>query len=378
MKKVKESITRLLQADKGQALTEFTIVIPVVLLFFFGILQYFEVVKASQLANYAAYVAARVYAVRAAVDGDDAAKEMATKAAAMAMAPVAKLVPGEVAGFGGSFAQALPADFPGLLGGVAKLGEGYLVASALRLNTQVGGGSVKITTSGNPKQVDVEVNYPQPVYVPGLAELWKIVAPSKGLYESHKSAREGLEGIPGTVLPGIELTENDFLAQFGINAPALPFIMYPYINVRGKCAIGFSDWGSKDPDYRPRKPANGDEPDPNTDPEAADLVNDAQGSITAAQDYNEALEDFQEKCDDLCSAKNDVRLAEAEVARLDADPNATTQQKEAAQDALDVARAKEQIAQTNFDRADARLDTAERALEQSTGQAQEDMECRCP
>ncbi len=49
--------------EGGQALTEFVIVIPVILLFFFSMVQYFSIVQASQLGNYAAFVAARVYAV---------------------------------------------------------------------------------------------------------------------------------------------------------------------------------------------------------------------------------------------------------------------------------------------------------------------------
>ncbi len=46
--------------DGGQALTEFVIVIPIVLLFFFAMVQYFSIVQATQLENYAAFVAARV------------------------------------------------------------------------------------------------------------------------------------------------------------------------------------------------------------------------------------------------------------------------------------------------------------------------------
>ena len=58
--------------DGGQAMTEFVIVIPIILLFFFAMLQYFANVQASQLANYAAFVSARVYAVRASIDANDA------------------------------------------------------------------------------------------------------------------------------------------------------------------------------------------------------------------------------------------------------------------------------------------------------------------
>src|SRR5436190_4441387 len=153
----------LIKDDRAQALVEFSFTIPIVLLFFFAILQYFEVVKASQLANYAAYAAARSFAVHASVDGEDSAKETATEAAALAMAPVARLVPGELFGFGGDLTQflpSLPADFPfgAAITNAEKLVQGYLVAKGIRF-TGIGGGSVKITTSGTPKQVDVEINY---------------------------------------------------------------------------------------------------------------------------------------------------------------------------------------------------------------------------
>jgi len=80
--------------DGGQALTEFVIVIPIMLLFFFAMLQNFADFQASQLGNYAAFMAARVYSVDDAVDSGGS-QQKALRAASWAMAPVASPVAGE-------------------------------------------------------------------------------------------------------------------------------------------------------------------------------------------------------------------------------------------------------------------------------------------
>ncbi len=58
----------IVEDDRAQALAEFVLVIPVILLLFMLILQYFVVVQVTQLGNYAAYAAARVHAVRSSWD----------------------------------------------------------------------------------------------------------------------------------------------------------------------------------------------------------------------------------------------------------------------------------------------------------------------
>jgi len=230
--KNRASISGIIKDDRAQALTEFAITIPVILLFFFMFLQYFVIVRTSQLANYAAFVAARSYAVHATVDGATEAKDMATKAAAMAFAPVASLEPGEVAGIGGSLSGLVPSGLPSIFSSAADLVEGYFVAYKIRLNSSIGGGSVNISTNGSPPQIDVEINYPQPVYIPGLAELWALVAGNK-IYTSLKPLHQGLTGIPGTGLPLIEGWEaaQQVGSQFGTELPNLPTPLFPYINV---------------------------------------------------------------------------------------------------------------------------------------------------
>ena len=78
---------------EAQALTEFALVIPVVLMMFLTIIQYMMVVHALQLGNFAAYAASRAYAVNI-VGGSDADNK-AMMAAAMAYSPISYPFSGE-------------------------------------------------------------------------------------------------------------------------------------------------------------------------------------------------------------------------------------------------------------------------------------------
>ena len=177
--------------DGAQALTEFVLIIPVVLLFFFVMIQSVVILLTSQLCNYAAYVAARSYSVHENIEGPAGATTIATRAAALALAPGARLVPGEVFGLPvGTLSSLLPDWVPGRC--VAELGEGWWVAENIRLNNSVGGGGVICTEKRKPDQVDVDLSYPQPIFIPGLAELWAFVAGDKGIHHSLSELRSGL------------------------------------------------------------------------------------------------------------------------------------------------------------------------------------------
>lgn len=224
----------IIKDDKGVALTEFVIVIPIVLLLFFAVLQYFDVVRASQLGNYAAYVAARSYAVHAAVDGDVAAQAMAKKAACLALAPIARTVPGELgtplqfdpAALGLSFLQSIFGKY------VGTYGDGYIAAQSIRL---LGTNNFKLTPPGkndDPKVVKVEINYPQPIYLPGLKEMWNLVG-GVGVWGAAPSQDIVTELDP--LAAGTDVWAHK-LNTFGkINT-------FPYINVQSKCAMGYEDW----------------------------------------------------------------------------------------------------------------------------------------
>ena len=376
----------LLKDEQAVALTEFAIVIPILLLFFFALLQYFSVAQASQLANYAAFVAARVYAVRASIDPDDALDKAKT-AAAMALAPVARPVPGE---FGGPSAGS---DFGSFLNPVLgnKAGSflaGYAMAKFVRLNPDLLGGNVTAAIQGNPKQVDVTISYPQPVYLPGLMEMWNYVMGDR-IYQSMKPLRQGLGGIPGKVLPLYEAGDQaqslqNLLQQFdagtagklGSIGSSIPTVLLPYINVQSKCSIGFSDWGSKDPDYRPRMPARGNESDSSGgDPKLANTAGNLQKAQQDEQTYKNALADAKQKCADLVQADQALQAAHLRDDPILQNPKASASDKAAAQADLQKFQDARDAAARDSAAAQSTLATAQQQVQQDTGQQLPGMSC---
>jgi hypothetical protein len=360
----------LFSNENGQALTEFAIIIPVVLLFFLAMVQYLLIVRTSQACNYAAYVAARVYAVRESVDGAAKAKEKATDAAAIALAPVARLVPGELGPLP-SPSGSLPGGFP--LSGAAKLAEGYLIAKHVRLNSSVGGGGVTITVGGNPKQVDVQIAYPQPIYLPGLAELWGLVAGER-IYTSMKPLRQGLQGVPSKVLPAMETwDEAKVLAdKFGVPLSAPVKFILPYVNMRGKCSMGYEDWGRTALD-KPRKPrtvkdANGD---------SGDLakINKAQESTQTAQEYQDAVKNETDKCEQWAAARQKLQQAQSKVDQACTPEKANSAECAAAKAELSQAQAAEAAAHNAYNAAQAARRAKQAEVEAATGQDYEDLNC---
>ena len=330
----------IIRDDAAQALTEFAIVIPVVLLFFFAMLQYFEIVRVGQLGNYAAFQAARVYAVRAAVEGDEQARKTAINAAALALAPVAHFVPGELAGSSAS----LTPHRRGLL----ALGEGFIVARLFRLNPKLGGGSISITTSGNPKQVDVAINYPQPIYVPGLAELWGLTAGRDSIHKDLRPLSEDLGGLPGIAyrvdrsvtdaLPGwfreyfSGATESIVeMAVSPVESARRRIFPFPYVNVRSKCSLGYEDWGHKT-EYRPRLPntAKGGES------EDLELEQQAKDMAEKARKTKEAQAEAKVICDQAFAASNSWFQAEARFNRTPLQPKAQYDQARAERDSAKI------------------------------------------
>ena len=151
-------VGNIFKDDHAQALAEFVLVFPIIMLVFLLIIQHLITVQASLVGNYAAYVACRVYAVRASLDPVDA-EDKALAAASLAYAPVSRLMPGESGLPVGSPGTYLPTGAQGSLANVASLVEGYAVARYIRLNEKVSGGSVNINSSGAPAEVTVEINY---------------------------------------------------------------------------------------------------------------------------------------------------------------------------------------------------------------------------
>lgn len=303
----------IVKDDRAQSLTEFAIVIPIVLLFFFAMLQYVAIVQAYQVGNYAAYVAARSYAVHAALSihetGNDArAVDFATSAAAMALAPIARLMPGETTALGYDLS-----DFELTGSHAEQLIKGYLVAKNLRLNSSVLGGSISIHTSGNPKQVDVEINYPQPIYVPGLVELWNYIGGQK-IFTGLESLREGLEGIPKSYGEYQILREQGkSLAGFDIPDELDEYLsLCPHINIQSKCSMGYAEWGAKE-SFRPRLPDTETAAEV-TDPE---LEKKAEEMKQLQKDIEEAQKRAQHECEDYDNAHKATLAAQTKVAQTD-------------------------------------------------------------
>ena len=391
MRARKLQLVGVVKDENAVALTEFAIVMPIVLLFFLAMLQYFAIVQASQLGNYAAYVAARVYAVRASIDANDA-KDKAETAAAMVLAPIARPVPGEFGGpsYGSIFGGVLNTILGNKFGNFAA---GYVMAKYVRLNSDLLGGGVTAKVEGTPKQVNVTINYPQPIYIPGLAELWNLVTGDR-IYLSMKPLRQGLGGIPSIILPVYETLDQaqqleQLIAQYDPGlagslssfVSSIPVVMLPYINIQSKCSIGYSDWGSKDPDYRPRKPSTGNESDSSGTTTNSDVTGAQQKVEKTDQDrktYESAVADAKAKCNSMCQAKQDLAAAHGRDDPVLNNPKASVADKAKAQAdlnkyqaAYDAAASANATSQSNFE-------SARQAVESDTGQSLNSMPCNCP
>ena len=263
--------------DGGQAMTEFVIVIPVILLFFFAMLQYFAIVQAEQLANFAAFESARVYAVRASVDPKDADSK-AKLAASMVMAPVASPMPGEIplAGSYISMGNNMLSSF--IPPNLTKYFEGLAFAYFFRFG--VLGGSVSNTINGS--QIDCTINYPQPIFIPGLSGMWNFLSKdkTKNISTDTLPLESGLGG-----LIKVQETVNQYQSQFdsyasdfnnlfgtSITPPTIPQILLPYVNVQAKCSVGYSQWAGA-----PRLPND---------------TTDTSGTDTNLSNSQQALKDY--------------------------------------------------------------------------------------
>ena len=188
------------QDDRGVALTEFVIVIPFILLFFFAMLQYYEIVRTAQLANYAAYIAARSYSVRAKADKSPdsySADSAAQYAAAWALSPVTN-----VKGLAGSSDSSWTTLF-------ANSVKAEVILSIGAFNASIG-------NIGSHYSADVTINYPQPINVPVFSSIWNFVTGSD---------------INTGLLPLQNATD------FGLS-----FTGTPYINIQSKSSTGCEQW----------------------------------------------------------------------------------------------------------------------------------------
>ncbi|MBI3869701.1 MAG: pilus assembly protein [Verrucomicrobia bacterium] len=365
MKRKANSLFEELNSDEcGAAMTEFAITCPVILFFFLVMLQFLQIVRASQHVNYAAYAAARAYSVHESVDGKNGAQDAAEEAAAIALAPVARLLPKELPLIGGI---RIPENLPGFAQQSGDFVMGYLAAK-LRLDDTYGlGGSVKISLSGNPRQVDVLINYPQPIFIPGLVELWAYIRPGDSAFGSMKPLHKGLQGIPGKLLPIAETWESlQTPHDNAILAPgSVPTFIFPYINVTAKCSIGHSDWGHKNPEYRPR--IRNTVEDADTDDTDMNRMSDAQGSGEAMKQHAEDMKSEQGTCADWRSTQQDLVAAQENFNQVDANPNASVSQRQIARQQLDAAANSERAARAQYQGAHNQRISSQQNVEHMTG-----------
>jgi hypothetical protein len=310
--------------EGGQALTEFVIVIPIVLIFFFSMVQYFSIVQATQLGNYAAFEAARVYSVRGAVDTN--AVSEATIAASLAMSPVARPVPGEIGGSSLSTISSAISDITSILSTIigsqaTDILEGYGMAEYVRYNSDLLGGSVNCSVTNfnfnSPTQVVVSINYPQPIYIPGLAELWKFLGPSN-IYSGTQPLANGLTGIPKYLLPVYagnlpgqsylnDLQQYDSGAATSLEslynnlASDLPTVLLPYVNIQSECAMGYYAWSGivRGPDMIPNTQSTNDP------------LAQVEQTEQAQQAYSNAMENAKQACQNVTNAWQQYETAKS-------------------------------------------------------------------
>ena len=171
------TIIRFWRDEDGQAMTEFVIVIPVVIFVFALVLQTVFVAQVSQMMNYAAFTAARSYATTFSKEKGPAgssaqahtrAVKKAEFAANLAMAPVSGAVHGEGLSVWSPLRRSADRSLFKSKGTLYHIGEGIVVSTFYRM---------KNFRLPKPGETDTSVvtctfEYMCPIDVPGVAELW--------------------------------------------------------------------------------------------------------------------------------------------------------------------------------------------------------------
>ena len=240
----------IIRDDKAVALTEFCIVMPVVMFFFLAILQYFEFVRTAQMVNYAAYVSARSYAV---LHSEQDAKYAAT----MALAPVpgniniTGVVPG-VESILESLSGLLPGGERYVNGGLnayffLTMGGFTITTNSVNITSSSSGGGLANFVGGlaggsswqspsSVEQVNVSINYPQFINIPGFQGLWVMLA-GNGLPQSLQKLYYDYQMYQ--LANGLPVTD------IGLSY----LLAYGCVNIPAKCSTGYEAWGDPN-DYQ--------------------------------------------------------------------------------------------------------------------------------
>ncbi len=251
----------IVRDEKAQAMTEFAIVIPVILFVVFMTFQLIMIWQSNMMTRFAAFSAARAAAVWDAHIGTAGAQQKAKCAAALALMPVSKPVNGELdfyaqrtgasgsagiksflqnsAGFQLNLLNQLPAIYDGVIGGsqgddkLAWLfvawnrlyydpsgpfqqayGKQSVFASKLgtsKIAHKVAGElpdkiQEKMAGASELTEINLELKYSYPLMVPGFASLWDSLSSDK---------------------------LNSEYAQIS------PSLMYYFYTELGKCSVGY-------------------------------------------------------------------------------------------------------------------------------------------
>ncbi|MDA0321701.1 MAG: TadE/TadG family type IV pilus assembly protein [Verrucomicrobia bacterium] len=246
-----------IQDERGQAIVESVLVVPVVLFVFFAMFQFILYANVAQLGNFAAYSAARSMSVHLAA-GEASAIKNAKIAGAVAYAPLSQPAPGEVAHYTGVQAGVETAFISNFLkntmditkdaletfAGMQTMGpdgmEGplpnipnlngqdeaelrplaWLFTALGRLKFVAGQDldwTVRNISGPALQEVNVELHYEYPMYIPGFSELWNYL-PGESTEEAsdvtplhealgsiftvviHTKCSMGIEGWSGQVI----------------------------------------------------------------------------------------------------------------------------------------------------------------------------------
>lgn len=186
---------RLAAATEAQALTEFVIVIPIVLLMFFAALQTLVVARCVAMSDYAAFAAARSFATMFAKferDGMNAsaayaqAEARAQLVACMALAPVSTGINPYLSGFDevpDSWIDSLRMSPAGPLVGTSvpahlrqQITEGFIVALTMRVHDfEITPSLAALATDSSTEEIRASFEYMVPVTIPGLMEIWRFL-----------------------------------------------------------------------------------------------------------------------------------------------------------------------------------------------------------
>ena len=263
-----------------------------------------------------------------------------------------------------------------------KYATGFAMAQYVRFG--ILGGSVSNTVEGSPQQVDTIINYPQPIFVPGLASMWNFVTGDK-IYTSMQPLATGLTG-------GVQ-SYNRFMgtweqiqqqvAAFGIKLPNMPAIFLPYVNIQSKCTIGYENWGSNAQLDRPRlkDTVADDGSSSDTQSQINSAQQKAQQQEQDGKNYQNAANNANQACNNLCTA--DSNLASAHQRD---DPIIQNQGNPPPYTAAQVAAAKQDLhgyvqAQSDAEKANttaqSNLNSAASAMQSDTGQSIQSSPCGC-